>query len=67
LRSRVEGLETLVHAQTHVGMFTNIVQNCSIYSTCTKSGKLLAADQVGLKLWCFWLLFGKCRVWLSAG
>jgi hypothetical protein len=42
-----------VHAQMLAGMFTNIVQNCSIYSACTKSGKLLAAEQVGLKLWCF--------------
>jgi len=51
-----------VHAQMHAGMLTNIVQNCSIYSTCTKSHKCLATEQVGLKLWCFWLVFRKCRV-----
>jgi len=54
--------DTYVDSQMHAGMFTNIVQNCSIYSTCTKSGKRLATEEVGLKLRCFWLVFGKCRV-----
>lgn len=45
--------DTYVDSQMHAGMFTNIVQNCSIYSTCTKSGKRLATEEVGLKLRCF--------------